>query len=38
MIKVLEQVEIAQKLYGIYQTITSILNVNNSFVLLKKMD
>ena len=34
--KVLEQVEIAQKLYGIYKTITSILNVNNSFVHLEK--
>ena len=34
--KVLEQVEIAQKLYGIYKTITSILNVNDSFVHLKK--
>ncbi len=34
--KVLEQVEIAQKLYGIYKTITSILNVNDSFVHLEK--
>ena len=32
--KVLEQVEIAQKLYGIYKTITSILNVNDSSVYL----
>ncbi|MDG1327739.1 MAG: methylmalonyl-CoA mutase family protein [Flavobacteriaceae bacterium] len=34
--KVLVQVEIAQKLYGIYKTITSILNVNDSFVHLEK--
>jgi len=34
--KVLEQVEIAQKLYGIYKTITSILNVNDSSVYLEK--
>ena len=34
--KVLEQVEIAQKLYGIYKTIASILNVNDSFVHLEK--
>ena len=34
--KVLVQVEIAQKLYGIYKTITSILNVNDSSVYLEK--
>ncbi|RZP12571.1 MAG: methylmalonyl-CoA mutase [Flavobacteriales bacterium] len=34
--KVLEQVEIAQKLYGIYKTITSILNVNDSSEHLEK--
>jgi len=28
--KVIEQVEVAQKLYGIYKTITSILGINNS--------
>ena len=34
--KVVEQVEVAQKLYGIYKTITSVLGINNSFLHLAK--
>jgi len=34
--KVIEQVAVAQKLYGIYKTITSILGINNSFSHLGK--
>ena len=34
--KVIEQVEVAQKLYGIYKTITSVLGINNSFSHLGK--